>query len=181
MKSVSEFSPEELAAWVCEALAGAGIVVTLTGGGCVSVWTGGEYVSRDLDFVEQGTVPRRRVRAVMQSLGFTEQRRYFSHADTEFVIEFPGGPLAVGDSPVTSVSIRRNATGTLRLLSPTDCVKDRLAAFFHWDDREALAQAVLVARAQPVELDEVRRWSRAEGSAARFEEFLRELGRGRRE
>jgi hypothetical protein len=60
-------------------------------------------------------------------------------------------------------------------------VKDRLAAFFHWDDREALAQAVLVARAQPVELDEVRRWSRTERSAARFAEFLRELGRGRRE
>ena len=115
----------------------------------------------------------------MQSLGFTEQRRYFSHKDTEFVIEFPGGPLAVGNSPVTSVSTRLNATGTLRLLSPTDCVRDRLAAFFHWGDREALAQAVLVTRAQPVELDEVCRWSRAERSADRFEEFVRELDQGK--
>ena len=31
----------------------------------------------------------------------------------------------------------------LKLLSPTDCVKDRLAAYYHWNDRQSLEQAIL--------------------------------------
>lgn len=172
MKSIKQMSPEELAAYVCQSLGDAGIKVTLTGGACVAVWTEGQYVSKDLDFVEQGTVPRREIRAVLARLGFSEDRRYFVHPETEFVIEFPSGPLAVGNEPVRSVSERVSATGVLRLLSPSDCVKDRLAAYFHWNDQQALRQAVMVARAQRIDLGEVRRWSRAEGQAAKFEQFL---------
>lgn len=168
-------SPEELAAFVCQSLADAGIVVTLTGGGCVAVWSNGEYVSSDLDFIEQGTVPRREIRAVLQDLGFMEDGRHFVHPQTNFVIEFPSGPLAVGDEPVREVVQRSTATGNLRLLSPTDCVKDRLAAFFHWNDRQALEQALLVARAQVVDIKEIRRWSKAEGEIARFEAFRASL------
>jgi hypothetical protein len=172
MKSIKEMSPEELAAYVCQSLGDVGIKVTLTGGACVAVWTEGRYVSKDLDFVEQGTVPRREIRSVLARLGFSEDRRYFVHPETEFVIEFPSGPLAVGNEPVRSVSERVSATGVLRLLSPSDCVKDRLAAYFHWNDQQALRQAVMVARAQRIDLDGVRRWSRAEGQAAKFEQFL---------
>jgi hypothetical protein len=138
----------------------------------VAIWTDGKYVSKDLDFVEQGTVPRRELRAVLVRLGFSEDSRYFRHPDTEYVIEFPSGPLAVGHEPVKSTLERVSATGVLRLLSPSDCVKDRLAAFFHWSDQQALRQAVMVARMQPIDLDEVRRWSTAEGMASKFEQFL---------
>jgi hypothetical protein len=138
----------------------------------VAIWTDGQYVSKDLDFVEQGTVPRRELRAVLVRLGFSEDSRYFRHPDTEYVIEFPSGPLAVGHEPVKSTLERVSATGVLRLLSPSDCVKDRLAAFFHWSDQQALRQAVMVARMQPIDLDEVRRWSTAEGMASKFEQFL---------
>jgi hypothetical protein len=34
---------------------------------------------------------------------------------------------------------------------------DRLAAFHHWRDRQALDQAVAVTSAQAVDLDEIRR------------------------
>jgi hypothetical protein len=175
MKPIRDMSPEELAAFVCQSLGDAGIKVTLTGGACVAVWTAGQYVSKDLDFVEQGTVPRRALRAVLARLGFSEDRRYFVHPDTEFVIEFPSGPLAVGNEPVRSISERVTATGVLRLLSPSDCVKDRLAAYFHWNDRQALRQAVLVARMQRIDLGEVRRWSKSEGAAAKFDAFLAAL------
>lgn len=80
--------------------------------------------------------------------------------------------LAVGNEPVRSITERVTATGVLRLLSPSDCVKDRLAAYFHWNDRQALQQAVLVASMQRVDLEEVRRWSTAEGAGGKFEEFL---------
>jgi hypothetical protein len=168
-------SAEELAAMVCQALADAGITVTLTGGGCVAIWSEGKYVSRDLDFIEEGPVPRRRVKAVLEGLGFEERKKYYVHPASEFFVEFPTGPLMVGDERIETVERRDTSTGSLRLLSPTDCVKDRLAAFFHWNDRQALAQALLVARAQAVDIKEIRRWSKAEGEIADFESFYAAL------
>ena len=168
-------SPEELAAYVCETLADGGIRVTLTGGACVAIWSGGAYESRDLDFVEEGLVSRREIRSLLRGKGFREKDRYFTHPDTPSLIEFPSGPLAVGDEPVKEVAERHLSTGRLRLLTPTDCVKDRLAAWFHWNDRQALEQAVLVARAQPVDASGLRRWAEAEGETGAFEVFRRHL------
>ena len=65
MKSVADMSIEELAGWVCETLENAGITTTLTGGACVTIWSDGHYVSRDLDFVEEGPVPRCQIRNVL--------------------------------------------------------------------------------------------------------------------
>lgn len=61
--------------------------------------------------------------------------------------------------------------GVLTQISPTDCIKDRLAAFCHWGDRQALAQAVLVAAHQPFDMEDVARWSKAEGHARAFRAF----------
>lgn len=172
MKPVVQMSLEELATWVCQALDVAGIHVVLTGGACVTIWTDGEYVSRDLDFIERGFAARRDIRKVMGKLGFTEKQRYFVHPDTEFMIEFPSGPLAVGDSPVAEAAERQSSIGVLRLLSPTDCVKDRLAAWIHWRDRQALEQAVKVARSQPVNVDDLRWWAKTEQAEDSFVDFL---------
>jgi hypothetical protein len=175
LKRIGDMTAEELAGLVCQALRDAGITVTLTGGACVTIWSYGKYVSHDLDFVEEGPVPRRRVRDVLEALGFTPQGRHFVHPDTAFFVEFPTGPLMVGDQRVQRVSERKTPAGKLRLLSPTDCVKDRLAAFFHWRDRQSLEQAVMVARAQKVDLDDVRRWSRSEGHEPNFVLFEKAL------
>lgn len=168
-------SAEELAGLVCQTLQAAGITVTLTGGACVGIWSCGKYVSQDLDFIEEGPVPRRRVVEAMKAIGFEPEGRYFIHPDTQLFVEFPTGPLMVGDERVERVNIRDTSSGQLRLLSPTDCVKDRLAAYFHWNDRQALEQAVLVANAQAIDLDDVRRWSKAEGSVAKFHVFRNRL------
>ncbi len=63
----------------------------------------------------------------------------------------------------------------MKLLSPTDCVKDRLAAFYHWNDRQALEQAVLVCKDVEVELKEVERWSGNEGMSDKYEKFIERL------
>lgn len=60
-------------------------------------------------------------------------------------------------------------TGNLRIISPTDCVKDRLAIYYHWGDNQCLAQAILVAQAHAIDLDEISRWSDAEGKRDTFE------------
>jgi hypothetical protein len=61
------------------------------------------------------------------------------------------------------------------LLSPTDCVKDRLAAFFHWNDRQSLEQAVLVGKAQKIDMDDVGGWSKSEGNEEKFRVFEQRL------
>jgi hypothetical protein len=168
-------SAEELAGLVCQSLHDAGVTVTLTGGACVAIWSRGKYVSHDLDFVEEGPVPRRKIQGVLNSLGFHAKGRHFVHPDTAFFVEFPTGPLMVGDERVREVRERKTSAGRLRLLSPTDCVKDRLAAFYHWGDRQSLEQALLVAKARKIDLDDVGHWSRLEGNPAKFRVFSERL------
>ena len=145
------------------------IQVVLSGGAVVAIYSRGEYVSRDLDLVNLFAANRKTIRKAMQDLGFREEGRYFRHPDSQFLIEFPPGPLTVGTEPVREISERKYSTGILRILSPTDCVKDRLAAFYHWGDNQCLIQAVMVTRAQAVDLMEIKRWSTAEGKAAEYE------------
>ena len=178
MKAVADLTPEELAGRVCEALRQAGVRVTLTGGACVAIWSNGQYASNDLDFIEEGPVPPRTITRVMAALGFAKHGRHYVHPDTPIFVEFPTGPLMVGAERVGQAAERHTGVGRLRLLSPTDCVKDRLAAYFHWNDRQALGQALLVARAQPIDLDKVRRWAKAERAEAKQRDFERELKDG---
>lgn len=46
-----------------------------------------------------------------------------------------------------------------------------LAAFFFWDDLQSLEQAKMVAMDNDIDLDEVRRWSEAQGYLNKFEDF----------
>lgn len=71
-------------------------------------------------------------------------------------------------------------TGTLRLLSPTDCIKDRLAAFYHWNDRQCLQQAVWVAQEREVDWDEIKRWSVQEGEEMKYDVFRRKFDEERK-
>ena len=175
MKPIGDMSAEELAGLVCQALRDDGVIVTLTGGACVAIWSNGKYVSEDLDFVEEGPVPRSQIRSVLTALGFMEKGRHFVHPATRFFIEFPTGPLMVGSQRVEYVAHRETIAGTLRLLSPTDCVKDRLAAFFHWNDRQSLEQALHVARDQKIDLVEVQRWAKSEGHEEKVRRFEQSL------
>lgn len=59
-------------------------------------------------------------------------------------------------------------TGTLRIISPTESVKDRLAAWYHWKDRQSLNQARLVAHEHDIDIEEVRQWSLREGMELEF-------------
>jgi len=40
----------------------------------------------------------------MESLGFTEEGKYFVYEGTSFYIEFPSGPLGLGDAPVEKIA-----------------------------------------------------------------------------
>ena len=89
---------------------------------------------------------------------------------------FHQAPSLVGVLVVTEFAERRTPVGTLRILTPTDCVVDRLAGFYHWNDEQCMEQAVAVASRHPVDLDRIRNWSARESSSQRFKEFLARLG-----
>jgi hypothetical protein len=128
-----------------------------------------------LDFTERGFSKRKKLKEALEEIGFTEENRYFKHPETELIVEFPAGPLAVGSEPVQNITIMQFTTGSLSLISPTDCVKDRLAAFFYWQDQQTLEQAVLVARAQHINLNEIENWSRREGKLKEFQKIKKLL------
>ncbi len=175
MKPIAQMNQLELAAFVQEHLRQQGIEVVLSGGSAVMLYSHNLYVSKDVDLITLSFVRRGALRAAMQALGFVEDGRHFVHPDSPHIIEFPAGPLAVGQEPVKEIRTITLPTGRLKVISPTDCVKDRLSAFFHWEDRQALEQAVLVSLHNVVDLDEVARWARVEGAHEQFLAFRQRL------
>src|SRR5258706_124733 len=168
MKRIKTMSQVELAAYVQSALQEEGIRVVLSGGSAVSFYSSNKYVSKDLDLINADFARRRDIKSVMEKIGFQEKGRYFINPKTEYFVEFPDGPLSVGEEPVKEISDFELATGTLHVISATDCVKDRLCAYYFWNDQQGLAQAVLVTKGQRVDLKEVKRWSIAEGKEQEF-------------
>ncbi len=98
--SIGDLDVAELAALICRTLEGHGIRAVLTGGSCVSVWSNNEYASNDLDFVTLGLHSNAEIARALSTIGFQKAKsspRYFEHGDTHMVIEFPSGPLMVGN------------------------------------------------------------------------------------
>jgi hypothetical protein len=171
---------EAVAVAVGAALAEHGIRAVLTGGACAGIYSGGQYSSQDVDFVLEGSVTASKLDVAMAGLGFSRRGNRYVHPESPFWVEFPRGPLAVGgDLDVRPVALG-SANLTTLALSATDSCRDRLAAFFHWADRQSLDVAVEIAFRNDVDLARIRRWSATEGHVARFEEFERELNRRRR-
>ncbi len=173
MKSVSQMGRAALGAFVQEHLRTKGIDMALSGGACVSIYCNGKYVSMGLDMIHTSLLAPKRIliSESMKELGFTEEGRYFRHEETDIFVEFPNGPPAVGEEPVKEIIERREATGILRIISPTDCVKDRLTWFYHDNDHQCLEQAVLVSQENTIDLNEIERWSAGEGKKDLFKQI----------
>lgn len=179
MKLTHRASLDDVAAVVATALDRAGIVAVLTGGACATIYTGGAYQSHDLDFIVRSGGTRRSLDAAMASNGFSRDGDRYVHPATPFFVEFPRGPLAIGDDiRITPVALQVGSA-TVMALSATDACRDRLAAFYHWSDRQSLQVAVEIALARPVNMKKIRDWSTSEDHIGRFDEFRRELDRRR--
>ena len=123
----------ELAAIVSDKLNEAGIDAILVGGACVSIYTKNKYLSGDLDFVSASSI--KEISPVLSELGFERKSsRHFEKNDCPFFIEFVSPPAALGSEPVRETNILKTKVGDIILLTPTDSVKDRLAAYYHWND-----------------------------------------------
>ena len=91
-------------------------------------------------------------------------------------VEFPGGPpLGIGeDNTIIPDEVVVNGT-VIKLLSPTDCIKNRLASYIYFKAPEGLDQAVLVAKNQDVNLSSIKKWCKSENAEWAFQEFLEKI------
>jgi hypothetical protein len=177
VKPVAQMTRADLGAYVQEHLRTKGIDVVLSGGACVAIYSHDKYVSMDLDMIHTSLIKpkRKNIREAMSELDFIEDGRYFKHGDTNLFVEFPPGPPAVGEEPVKEIIERQETTGILKIISPTDCVKDRLTGFYYDNDLQCLDQAILVAQDNQVDINEVERWSKQEGELKKFSQIREKL------
>lgn len=175
MIPISEMTQGELAAYIDSHLIEKGINVVLSGGACVAIYSDYKYVSKDLDFVARFFIDHSQIELVMKELGFDPKGRYYHHHQTPYFVEFISGPPSVGQDPIEDIHELKMATGVVRIISPTDSVKDRLAAYYHWQDLQSLEQAILVASSNLVDLESIETWSKREGKSSEFKEFKQRL------
>ena len=169
---------KELAAIIARKLNEKGIDAILVGGACVSIYTKNKYLSGDLDFVSGSSI--KEISPVLAELGFERKSsRHFEKKNCPFFIEFISPPAAIGSEPIKGKNIIKTRLGNIILLTPTDSVKDRLAAYYHGNDPQALEQALMLVKAQKINLQEVKRWSEKEGHKEKYDFFLREMKRSK--
>jgi hypothetical protein len=176
---------EEACFAVAGALEKAELRAVLTGGSAAAMYAPKSYTSYDADFVLEGVVRPGELERAMLSVGFKPMAAgMYAHARTSYTVDFPKGPLAVGAEYVRESAVLKRGGVALRILTPTDCVRDRLAHFYFWDDYTALAAAVGVTRSKhgrAVDVDDLRKWTRRESAAsgtsfaAKFTEFNRRV------
>ncbi|MBX7131087.1 MAG: hypothetical protein K1X67_00260 [Fimbriimonadaceae bacterium] len=166
----------ELAFIVCSALHRAGTTAILSGGGAATVYAPEAYQSRDLDFIFEfwstTDVPSAQP---LLDLGFVLDGQSYAHPSTHLTVEFPTGPLAIGEELITTWDTLREGDRLLHILTATDCVRDRLAWFLFYRDFSALEQALAVASRHPVDLALIERWCIGSGESGKFQIFADRL------
>lgn len=160
---------KQLALIVSDHLDKNGISTVLVGGAVVSIYTENEYQSYDLDFCSVDSMSK--IERALLLLGFIKTIKYFKHPDSEFFLEFPGSTVVLGNEHQRTFELIVENQMKLRLLSPTQSIKDRLAAYYHWKDLQSLDQALMIAKHQKFSLAEIKKWSSKEGEMDKFENF----------
>jgi len=163
----------EIAAWVCAGLSKQNIHPVLVGGSAVSAHTANRYQSLDVDLATVADVGM--IGEIMRELGFRKTGRVWAHPRFKPTVDFVQGPPAVGRMVLTGFQVKKTKYGPVSVTTPTQSVMDRLAAFYHWNDRQSLEQALLIARNTPVGLRQIAAWSKAEGMADKHVIFRRNL------
>lgn len=165
----------ELAAFIDTHLRKKGINVVLSGGASVAIYSNHKYVSKDLDFIGRFSIDHKKVESAMLEIGFEKHGRYYHHPKTSYFAEFISGPPTVGQDSISEIHEVEFVTGIVRIISPTDSVKDRLTAFYHWGDNQSLEQALLISRSNKIDIKSVEMWSIREGKKNEFGEYKRRL------
>lgn len=148
----------------------------LVGGAVVSIYSEGAYKSGDLDFV-LGSMFTTGLEMAMKEIGFIKKSRHYMHPEcSHLYVEFPGSvPLGIGEDYSIKPDEHIVSGKVIKILSPTDCVKDRLATYIYFKDRDGLDQAVLVATKHPVNFSSIKNWCEGEHNIDTYHEFIKRM------
>jgi hypothetical protein len=132
---------------VAAALEAHGMSGVLTGGSAAALYAPQTYMSRDADFILVADNPLAEVAIALGPIGFQRdgRSRIFVHPNSEFTVDFPKGPLSVAGEYIHETHVLEHGDLRLRILTRIDCIRDRLAHFYFWNDYTALNAAVGVA------------------------------------
>lgn len=106
------------------------------GGACVTIYSKNRYQSYDLDFVVYEDM--KKVKKALKDLDFKEINGYFKHDDCQWFIEFVSAPSAVGKEIISNFQTFFLKTGMIKMLRTENSVKDRLASYFLWNNKQSL-------------------------------------------
>lgn len=158
----------ELAGIIAEHLHLHGIEVVLVGGLAVEIYTENLYLTNDIDMVNTNYQPPKQIHAAMAELGFHKQGRVYVNNTTAITVEFPSAPLSVGDELIKSTTHAQVANKNIPILKVEDVVKDRLAAFIHWQDRQSLIQATAILIKHHLKPAAFKKFCMREGTAEHY-------------
>lgn len=184
----SQCTVEELWQYVASHLEQDGISAVLVGGAVATVYTNGAYSTGDLDMVASLIVDARKIEKSMAKIGFRKDKiRHFQHPDCPHLyLEISRAIISIGEQTNIQPVVWDIESVKIKILSPTDCVKDRLASYIHSQgSHDCLELAALVAAQQSVNLEEIEAWCKQEKSSitphltgqTAFKDFLSALKR----
>ena len=159
----------ELAAIVANHLKQHGIRVVLVGGLAVEIYSENLYLTKDIDMVNTSYDASESLKTAMAELSFFKQGRVFINESTQVCVEFPSAPLAIGDQVIKETTDAHSEKGDIPILFATDIIKDRLLAYFHWQDRPSLVQALAIMMNHVITPDELKAFCEAEGEPSQYE------------
>ncbi|TQV74507.1 hypothetical protein FKG94_15935 [Exilibacterium tricleocarpae] len=139
-----------LAAEIVSHLADHGIEVVVVGGLAVEIYSQNCYLTKDIDMVDVSYAKPKTLHAAMAKLGFHKKGRVFENTTTPITVEFPSAPLTTGDELITETTVIAHEFGNIPIVHARDIVKDRLSAFFHWNDNQSLVQALAVMQGHDI-------------------------------
>lgn len=176
VKKINWNSEKEVWIEVARALKRANLDVLLVGGSVVSVYTEGVYQSGDIDLVPTKliSIPYDQIENELNRIGYNKIKgqRQFHRDGSRVFVEFVSPPPGIGDDYNIKPDKLVVGDESFFILSPTDCVRDRLASFIHWKNRDALDQAALVALKQKISYSKVKKFCIDEGAEYAYTEFM---------
>ena len=131
-----------------------GVPAVLVGGTVVEFYTAGGYTTADIDMVLP-PLERKEIETVMEELGLvrTGDYRHWSHPQIPFPVEFPPGPLQIGQLVVEELNEIEIEGTKLKILKVEDILLDRMVMALEWDDLQAHVQAEMLMYAHYDEMD----------------------------
>jgi len=157
--NLNKLNMEELASYVCSQLEKKNIKVILSGGSCMELYTNALYSSYDIDFVMKQSHSVKQIEEAMIDIGFTIEGKYYVLNKSDFFVEILSPPVAVGDQFIKEFASRDTKVGTLKLLTATDCIKDRLCGCYLHNDKNCFEHALAVANNNEIDIEDLKSWA----------------------